>query len=69
MDRAAANAKYDRLHEKTPFHDGTFEHWAKERSVSHPYSHRDGVTIWLADTDLSPDDHFLGGSAPGATDD
>jgi hypothetical protein len=61
MDRAAANARYDSLHEELPYHDGSFEDWVKERSASHPYASRDGVTIWVHDVDLDPQDDFLGG--------
>ena len=60
MERAAADWRYDTLHEKRPFHDGTFESWAEKRSLSHPYHARDGVTLWVAESDLAPHDHFLG---------
>lgn len=63
MDLAAANWKYDAKHAAAPYHDGTFPReasaWAKERSESHPYHYRDGVSIWLHDSDLDPDDQFL----------
>lgn len=67
MERAAANAKYARLHEALPYHDGTQKRWAKERSDSHPYRFDEGVTIWVHDEGLSPDDDFLSGSAVEAT--
>lgn len=63
MERAAAQAKYAELHEALPFHDGTFAKWAKERSASHPYRYDEGVTVWVAEHDLTPHDHFLGGAA------
>lgn len=63
MEAAAANWAYDKLHEERPFHDGTFptdlNAWSDTRSSSHPYDFRDGVTIWVAAQDLSPDDDFL----------
>lgn len=59
MEQAAAQAKWERLHEKRPWHDGSFTHWAEKPSDSHPYHHSHGVTIWVADQDLSPDDDFL----------
>ncbi len=59
MEEAAANRGYDKLHEALPYHDGTFTSWAKEHSPSHPYHARDGVRIWVAPEDLSPDDKFL----------
>lgn len=66
MERAAAEWRYSKMHDAAPYHDGTFptdpKAWASERSASHPYSAHDGVTIWVAETDLSPHDHFLGGA-------
>lgn len=59
METAAANARYDELHEDKPYHDGNFGSWSKERSPLHPYHARDGVNIWVHDVDLSPDDRFL----------
>lgn len=59
METAAANSRYDAKHEKRPYHDGTFKSWAEKRSPGHPYHARDGVTIWVHDEDLSPDDNFL----------
>jgi hypothetical protein len=59
MEGAAANARYDAIHEDKPFHNGDFTSWAKERSPRHPYHARDGVSIWVHDEDLSPDDDFL----------
>lgn len=58
MEEAAANAKYDDLY-GGKFHDGTFKNWSEKRNASHPYGHRDGVRIWVAETDLDPDDEFL----------
>lgn len=59
MAREAAERRYDAVHEKEPFHDGTFSSWAKEPSGRHPFRHTDGVTIWIADRDLTPDDDFI----------
>lgn len=59
METAAANWRYDQLHEKEPFHDGSFTSWAKDRSGAHPYHYRDGVTVWVARTDINPGDEFL----------
>lgn len=60
MELAAANWLYDQRHEAAPYHDGSFEDWAKERSASHPYHYRDGVRLWVSDVDYSPGDAFLG---------
>ena len=62
MVQGYAEAKYDELHKAAPYHDGTFTKWGRERSKKTPYHYRDGVKIWVADTDLSPHDHFLGGA-------
>jgi hypothetical protein len=59
MEAAAANWRYDDLHEKAPYHDGAFTSWAKTRSLSHPYHARDGVSVWVAQADLNPTDAFL----------
>ena len=67
MDLAAAERRYKTLHEKQPFHDGTFESWAKDPSLSHPYHFLDGVRIFVAETDLFPDDDFLKGGDRGHT--
>lgn len=61
METEAAASKWAALHEQHPYHDGTFKSWAKDRSDSHPYHFQAGVTVWVAETDLNPHDHFLGG--------
>lgn len=58
-EREAAEAKYAALHEKRPYHDGTYESWAEKRTDDHPYHYSDGVTIWVAEQDVNPDDKFL----------
>lgn len=62
MELAAAQAKYAEIHEAKPFHDGSFELWSEKRTKSHPYRYDEGVTVWVAETDLNPHDHFLGGA-------
>lgn len=62
MEREGAARKYARLHEKAPFHDGTFTDWAEKASSAHPYHFMDGVTIYVAPVDVNPHDHFLGES-------
>lgn len=58
MEREAADRAYEALHEKRPFHDGTFTSWVAEASRSHPYHFRDGVTVYVADEDAAPWDEF-----------
>jgi len=53
MEAAAAQVKFDRLHEKRPWHDGTFTDWAAEPSDEHPYHHSFGTRIWVNATDLA----------------
>ena len=55
----SANRRYDGLHKEKPYHDGTFQHWAKEPDGQHPFHFRDGVHLWVARTDVNPDDNFL----------
>lgn len=67
MQSAAANRRYDELHEAKPYHDGTFKTWSEKPvnsygELTHPFHYRDGVSIWASPVDLAPDDDFL--SAP-----
>lgn len=48
------------MHEKMPFHDGTYQAWAEKRSRLFPYHYDDGVTIVVTAEDVNPDDDFLG---------
>lgn len=61
MVLADAQARYDEQHKTMQWHDGSFESWGSERSPEHPFHFKTGVTIWLAESDLTPHDHFLGG--------
>lgn len=56
---AVANRRYDKIHEGREWHDGTETIWAEEFSNLTPWHYRDGVTIYLAETDENPDDDFL----------
>lgn len=58
MEKAAAERLYTQLHEDKPYHDGTWQSWAKEPSRTHPFHASDGVTIWVAPVDLQPGDKF-----------
>jgi hypothetical protein len=71
MEELAARRRYDMLHEREPYHDGTFENWSKDASAEFPYRYDDGVRIWVAPVDLTPDDDFLdqGLSAPASVED
>ncbi len=62
MERMSSAARYADLHEEQPFHDGTFTQWSDKRTAVTPVHFNEGVTIWVADEDLSPHDHFLGGA-------
>lgn len=63
MMKAYAESLYDKLHEKKPFHNGTFDKWGEKRTSETPFHYRDGVSLWIVDADLSPHDHFLGGAS------
>lgn len=58
METEAAQAAYDALHEKRPWHDGTFASWSEKRDAGHPYHYTHGVRIGVAETDLAPWDAF-----------
>lgn len=58
MNQEAARAAYEALHEKRPYHDGTFTSWAERRGPSHPFHYNAGVSIGVADEDLTPWDEF-----------
>lgn len=53
METEAAQAKFARLHEKRPWHDGTFTDWAEKPSADHPYHYSYGTRIWVSETDFS----------------
>lgn len=62
MAKASAEWQYDALHEERPYHDGNLESskaWTKERTAATPYHYKDGVTIVVATTDLTPGSDFL----------
>lgn len=58
MERDAADAAYAKLHEKEPYHNGSFTSWSKDRGEEHPYHFRDGVSIGVTDHDVAPWDKF-----------
>lgn len=58
MEADAANWRWDELY-GGKFHDGSFKNWSETRSLDFPYSHRAGVSVWVAPEDLAPDDDFL----------
>lgn len=62
MEQQAAHERYRLLHEKRPWHDGTFTSWGEEQSTQHPYRYDYGVTIWSADEDLGHGADFLSAS-------
>lgn len=59
MEQAAAERRYAILHESQPYHDGQFKNWAAKPSVLTPYHFGDGVRIYVAETDVNPNDQFL----------
>lgn len=56
MVEESARAEYARLHEKRPWHDGSFSKWSEEPSATFRFHFQHGTHIWAADTD-----HELGG--------
>jgi hypothetical protein len=69
MQLEAVQRLYALRHEDAPFHDGSFENWAKEPSRAYPFHYADGVSFWMSRDDLTPDADWLGESvaeqAPG----
>lgn len=59
MEREAANAKWARMHEDRPWHNGSWTSWESKPSAGHPYHRDHGLVIGVAVTDLRPDDTFL----------
>lgn len=66
MARKAAERAYEDLHEKRPWHDGTFTVWTSERTQSTPFHYLDGVGIYVAPIDVNPGDNFLEAPEPHA---
>lgn len=66
-EKEAALAKYQALHAEATvrvWHNGDETSWSKERDDSHPYRYDMGVTVWVAERDVNPDDDFLSQSDP-----
>ncbi len=59
MVTLGAQRVYADLHEKEPYHDGSFGHWSETASEATPYRYDDGVSIYVAPFDLNPDENFL----------
>lgn len=60
MQLKAAQRAYDERHKAQSFHNGTFTHWSEKWSPYTPFHYMDGVTLWMSEVELSPDDNFLG---------
>lgn len=59
MEKVSAERRYAQIHEDRPYHDGTFKVWGEKATWRTPYHFSDGVRIFVAETDLNPDDNFL----------
>lgn len=46
------------LHKDAPYHDGSFEHWAKEPSIQYPFRWDDGTRFYMARVDEAPWDEW-----------
>jgi hypothetical protein len=58
-ERLAAQQAFDRLHHEMPYHDGTYQRWAKDQTSEFPFKYDDGSHIYTASADADPDDDFL----------
>lgn len=56
--REGAEAAYEALHKKRPWHDGTFTDWVKDRDADHPFYFTHGVKVGVAEVDVNPWDDF-----------
>lgn len=56
--REAAQAMYAALHEKAPFHDGTYTRWNEHRTSEFPYRYDEGVTVGVDTVERTPWDYF-----------
>lgn len=71
MARQQVQWKWDQLHgpdSSEQYHDGSFEVWSPNRSDGTPFAADDGVTLWVATENLTPDDNFLGDDKGGGLD-
>lgn len=68
MQQQMAQRRWDLLHEKAPYHDGTFTLWSDKPTPVCPFHYSDGVTIWVSPDDLTPDDDFLEQGLPDGGD-
>ncbi len=59
MQLLYAKRRWEELHEEKPYHDGTFSVWSEKATERTPFHFQDGVTVWLSQHDLTPDDNFL----------
>lgn len=54
----AAKRLFALLHEEQPYHDGTFQRWAKEPSAAYPFHYGDGHRFYLTPSDIAPWDEW-----------
>lgn len=59
MNEQAAQARWQRLHEAKPWHDGTFESWREKPDDEHPFHFSHGTNVWVAETDHGYGGEFL----------
>lgn len=66
MVLAAEQGRDREKHEKRPYHDGSFTHWAEKASKQHPYHYTAGVR-WTVDGTPEPGqaDDESGGDVSG----
>lgn len=65
-EQQAAEAAYERLHEKRPWHNGDMSSWSEKPDAEHPYRYSHGVTIWAAETDHGHGGNFTTRENPWA---
>lgn len=58
-ERLAAQRRWESLHAKLPYHDGSGADWVKDASEDAPYHFADGATVWVAQADFGQGGDFL----------
>ena len=58
MERESSRGLYAELHEKAPFHNGSFSSWSAKRTKKHPVRFDEAVQIGVSTDELTPWDPF-----------
>lgn len=59
METEAANRIWRERHKEEPFHDGTFQNWAKNFTEQTPYRFDDGAQVIATPVDIGLGENFV----------